>query len=119
MNEKAPETCPCLDAETHFCGFEIKPIGVDDQYGEVAVWTCKKCGRHWLHYFIEYEYLTAAGRMFTGVISPDAAAAVKAETAVGLFERMPWYFRGGSAFGSKLLRTTGPLARWLIPFSGK
>jgi len=119
MNEKAPETCPCLDAETHFCGFEIKPIGVDDQYGEVAVWTCKKCGRHWLRYFIEYEYLTAAGRMFTGVIAPRALAAITAENALEAFEKMDWYFRGGSAFGDKLLRTVGPLKPWLVPFGGK
>ena len=116
---EAPDGCPCLDPETHFCGFETKSIGVDEQYGEVAVWTCKQCGRHWLRYVIEYEYLTAGGRMFTGVISAETAARVKPKTAIDMFERMPWYFRGGSAFGRNLLRTTGPLAPWLIPFPGK
>lgn len=115
----APEradACACLDAETHFCGFDKKAIGVDKHYGEVTVWTCKKCGRNWLYYFIEYEYLTGAGRMFTGVISPQAAADVKADTAVDLFETMEWYFRGGSAFGGRLVRTTGPLKPYLVPF---
>jgi hypothetical protein len=113
------ERCPCLQAETHFCGFEKKTIGIDDQHGEVTAWTCNKCGRKWLYYLIEYEYLTAAGRMFTGAISPDALAGVTAENAVGAFETMDWYFRGGSAFGGKLIKTTGPLKPWLIPFPGK
>ena len=111
--------CLCLEAESHFCGSQKREIGVDDHYGEVAVWTCKKCGRNWLRYFIEYEYLTAAGRMFTGVISPEAAGNVTAESAVDMFGSMDWYFRGGSAFGEKLLRTTGPLKPWLMPFPGK
>ena len=118
----APESvdaCPCLNAETHFCGFKKKAIGMDDQYGEVSVWTCKKCGRDWLHYFIEYEYPAAAGRMFTGVIPPETAASVHAENAADLIETMEWYFRGASAFGGNLLRTSGPVKPWLIPFPGK
>lgn len=121
MKQNVSETdlCPCLEAGTHFCGFEKKVIGVDDRYGEVSVWTCKKCGRNWLHYFIEYEYLEAAGRMFTGLISPDVAAGLKAHDAIDLFDSMPWYFRGGSAFGGELLRIQGPIQVWLTPFSGK
>jgi hypothetical protein len=117
--EQTTDPCLCMDAETHFGGFEKKVIGVDDDYGEVSLWTCTKCRRIWLHYFVEYEYLTAAGRMFTGLISPDTAATMKSKDAVNLFEKMDWYFRGGSAFGSKLLRTKGPLKPWLIPFPGK
>ncbi|HZP33672.1 MAG TPA: hypothetical protein VFB23_09970 [Candidatus Acidoferrales bacterium] len=121
MNEdqRANAACPCLDAETHFCGFEKKAIGIDEQYGEVAVWTCKNCGRKWLHYFVEYEYLTGAGRMFTGIISPAVLAGITAGNAVDAFEAMDWYFRGGSAFGDTLLRTTGSLKPWLIPFPGR
>ena len=121
MNEgqQGNNACACLDAETHFCGFEKKAIGVDDQYGEVTLWTCQRCGRQWIHYFIEYEYLTAAGRMFTGVISPDVASRVTVDNATSLFDSMDWYFRGGSAFGGKLIRTTGSLKPWLIPFPGK
>lgn len=111
-------SCPCLDAETHFCGFEKKGVGIDDHYGEVSVWTCKRCGRNWLYYFIEYEYLTASGRIFTGVVSPQAVAAVTAKNAVDMFEHMEWYFRGGSAFGPDLERTTGSLKPYLVPFPG-
>jgi hypothetical protein len=113
------DACPCLDPETHFSGFDkeaIKGVGVDDNYGEITLRTCKKCGRQWLHYFIEYEYLTASGRMFTGVIAPKDVRGLTAENAVDQFEKMDWYFRGGSAFGPKLLRTTGSLRPWLMPF---
>jgi hypothetical protein len=115
------DTCPCLDAEKHFCGFEKKSIGIDDQWGEVWIWTCKKCGRIWLYYHIEYEYLTASGRMFTGIIPPKDAARVTPKNAVDMFDSMDWYFRGGSAFrgGTELMRTTGPLKPWLTPFPGK
>ena len=113
------DTCPCCDAETHFCGFETQIIGVDQQYGEVSLWTCKQCRRLWLHYRIEYEYLTGSGRMFTGIISPQRAAHVTAENAVEMFASMDWFFRGGSAFGRKLIKTTGSLKPWLIPFAGK
>jgi hypothetical protein len=112
----AKDPCPCLDAETHFCGFDKKGVGVDKNYGEVTLWTCRKCGRQWLHYFVEYEYLTSSGRMFTGVISPQAVTGLTAENAIDQFEKMDWYFRGGSAFGPKLLRTNGALQPWLIPF---
>jgi hypothetical protein len=111
--------CPCLGAETHFCGFDKKAIGVDKNYGEVTLWTCRTCHRQWLHYLIEYEYLTGSGRMFTGVISSKAVAGLTAENAVAQFEQMDWYFRGGSAFGGgELLRTTGSLEPWLMPFGG-
>jgi hypothetical protein len=121
MRENVLETalCPCLNAETHFCGFDRKVIGADERYGEVSIWTCKKCGRNWLHYLIEYEYLQASGRMFTGVISPETAAGIKADRAVDLFESMDWYFRGGSAFDGQLMRTQGPIKPWLTPFPGK
>lgn len=57
--------------------------------------------------------------MFTGVIPPKTASHITAENAVDTFSSMDWYFRGGSAFGAKLVRTTGPLKIWLTPFPGK
>jgi hypothetical protein len=57
--------------------------------------------------------------MFTGVIPSKTAARVTAKNAVDAFESMEWYFRGGSAFGENLIRTTGPLKPWLTPFPGK
>lgn len=97
---------------------ERREAGVDDRYGEVTVFRCTRCGRCWLRYFIEYEYLSASGRWFEGEISPAVAASLTANDAVGVFATMESYLRGGSAF-TAVRRTTGPLEPWLTPFPGK
>ena len=113
------EACPCLIVDTHveYVG-QITYLGSDDQFGEVSVHKCKRCGRHWLHYLMEYEYLTASGRWFRGVISPDTAATLQPKDATAVFDKLEWYFRGGSAYGGKVLTTRGPLKQWLFPFPG-
>jgi hypothetical protein len=65
---------------------------------------------------MEYEYLTAAGRWFRGVITPEIAASVNPATAKEVLDGLDWYFRGGGAFGGKVLRTSpGQLKYWLAP----
>lgn len=97
---------------------DTREIGVDRNCGEVSVLTCKRCGRCWLHYLIEYEYLTASGHWLEGEIRPDIAVSLKPKDAVALFRRMEWYYRSGSAFGGELRRTEGDLTPWLTPVSG-
>ena len=109
-----PQECPCIAG--HHQDFENRFVGVDRDFGEVTVARCKRCGRFWLHYLMEYEYLTAAGRWFRGVITPEIAASVKPATAKEVLEGLDWYFRGGSAFGGKVVRTSpGQLKYWLVP----
>jgi hypothetical protein len=98
---------------------EKRVIGSDSNYGEVTILRCKRCGRCWLHYLIEYEYLTAAGRWLEGEISPQTAASLKADDAVALFDKMEWFHCSGSAFGGKLRRGSPPASTWLIPFPGE
>ena len=98
---------------------EKRYLGADDHYGEVTVFRCTRCGRCWLHYLMEYEYLTASGRWCEGEISPEVAASLKPNDAIPLFDKMEWFHCSGSAFGGKLRRVTGPIATWLTPFPGK
>jgi hypothetical protein len=116
-----PKECPCfLEADTHQQNLlEERFVGSDSDFGEVTVERCTRCGRFWLHYLIEYEYLTAAGRWFCGVITPEAAVSMNAASAKKMLEKLDWYFRGGSAFGGKVLKTSpGQLKYWLVPFPG-
>ena len=109
----------CSEAERVPHEFEKRAVGADDRYGEVTVLRCARCGRCWLHYFVEYEYLSASGRWLVGEISPEIAASLKASDAVQLLDHMQWFHCSGSAFGDKLRRVTGPAATWLTPFPGK
>ena len=113
------EDCECLKCNFPYPNFESRELGVDCNYGEASVHRCKRCGRYWLHYLMEYEYLTAAGRWFRGVITPEVAASANAESTKQILESLEWYFRGGSAFGGEVVRTVaGQLRYWLIPFPG-
>jgi hypothetical protein len=109
----------CSESERTTHEIHARNIGVDKNFGEVSVLSCKRCGRCWLHYLIEYEYLTASGRWFEGEIGPDVERSLQPNDAVAAFARMKWYYRSGSAFGGALRRTEGRLDPWLIPFSGK
>jgi hypothetical protein len=109
----------CSESEKVPHELEKRVVGSDSNYGEVTVLRCTRCGRCWLHYFIEYEYLTAAGRWLEGEISPKIARSLKPDDAVQLFDKMEWFHCSGSAFGDKLRRGTPPASTWLIPFPGK
>ena len=113
------QKCPCLDGETYYENSEARDLGVDRDFGEARIWRCRRCGRYWLEYMVEYEYLTAAGRWFRGIITPETAASAEAASAKKILEGLEWYFRGGSAFGGKPIKTApGQLKYWLFPFPG-
>ena len=111
--EDAP-ICPCLEGDVFFQNFERREVGDGPDFGEVSVNTCKRCGRDWLEYFVEYEYLTGAGRWFRGVVAPETTASVNPSEVKTILESLEWYFRGGSAFGGQVAKTFGPLKPWLL-----
>ena len=115
-----PEDCSCLTEDTFIRDTEqVKSLGTDNDFGESSILKCTRCGRFWLHYSIEYEYLTAAGRWFSGIITSETVASAKAASAKSILESLDWYFRGGSAFGGKVIKTRpGQLERWLFPSPG-
>jgi hypothetical protein len=100
MEETGPqqEECSCLNEGT--CDqdtVEVKSLGANSDFADATILKCRRCGRYWLHYFIEYEYLTAAGRWFRGVITPETAASADAASAKKILEGLQWYFRGAKA----------------------
>ena len=98
----AEEECPCLTGPHHYAQFDRRFVGVDvpgGRFGEVEIWTCRRCGRPWLRYFWEAEGFTASGRWGCGPVSPEVAATVSPESALDTLEGLPFYFIGGSYFG--------------------
>ena len=102
----AGRDCECYETPL---GTEGEPLGMDKRYGEISVVRCPKCDRNWLSYRYELESFTRSGRWFLGPISKPVAERVTAETARDVFESLPWYFAGGSYFGS-ISKVSGPLA---------
>src|SRR5439155_984547 len=99
----------CLTGDVYYENFEDRFVGVDRDFGEVTVSKCKRCGQFWLHYLMEYEHRTAAGRWFRGPVSPKIAASVTAASATKLLEKLDWYFRGGSDSACPGFRRSGKL----------
>jgi len=108
------QICPCLEGDVHFQNFDRREVGDGPDFGEVSINKCKRCGRDWLEYFIEYEYFTASGRWFRGVVAPATAASINPADVKTILEGLEWYFRGGSAFGGRVMKTSGPLKHWLL-----
>lgn len=102
--------CVCLDLPLPFYHYEeVRHVGVDPQngrYGQVTLRRCLHCQRLWLHYFVEYEAFSRSGRYFMGLITPEAAETITAETAVEYLDRLDWHLYGGSFFGRAGRSTT-------------
>jgi hypothetical protein len=104
------DACECLALGPR--SYDEAPVGIDQtrgRFGDVSVRTCRACGRHWLHYHVEYEAFSRSGHWFTGLLPDGADAALTPEAAVPLLERLPWYVYGGSYFGHAGQRGSGPL----------
>jgi hypothetical protein len=94
--------CSCLTAPLPYDHYaQVRFVGVDEaegRFGEVSVWRCKRCGRHWLRYLLEYEHLPESGRYFMGLITPEAAEALKPDAAIRHLDSLEWHLYGGSYF---------------------
>lgn len=98
-----PKDCVCMKPPFDFKDFDIRNIGTDGtsgRYGEVNIHKCKKCGNHWLHYFVEYEAFAKSGRWFKGVISENEIESITPKNSITFLESLEWYFYGGSYFDS-------------------
>lgn len=93
--------CSCMHPPFHYQNFHSNSIGTDitnGRYGEVTIKKCKKCGKLWLHYLVEYEAFTKSGRWYRGLISESKAKKISPESAVNYLEELDWHFYGGSYF---------------------
>lgn len=104
----SPVDCDCLRIPLGASG-DAEHLGQDSRFAEVSVLTCPSCGRRWLRYFYEVEAFTGSGRWYLGVISPESLSTLTVEAARSVLESLDGYFYGGSYFGGKTSRGSGPI----------
>jgi hypothetical protein len=102
-----PTSCACLEGSADYSRFDRTFLGTDDLYAEVSVDHCKTCGRNWLHYLLEFEGTSGSGRWYRGLIGPDVAFSHR--NAASIFVQLDGYWAGGSHFGGKVHRRSGPI----------
>ena len=113
MTNTGQDECRCMTPPFDYRDYASREVGVDEthgRFGEVAIETCRVCGRTWLRYLVEYEAFTGSGRWFRGLVPGDVARKVTPEAAIGVLESLEWYFAGGSYFRSRGFRASGPVA---------
>ena len=99
----ADRDCQCMVPPFHSADFDVTPVGVDQpngRYGDVSVARCRRCGQHWLHYYVAYEAFERSGRWFRGMVSAWRARRIRPETAIEQLEKMKWFFYGGSYYNT-------------------
>ena len=104
--------CPCFEpGQTIFSDFERSYLGVDvggGRYADVSLWRCRSCAQAWIHYLLEFEELTGAGRHFRGPIEERQVAQLSLSSAIELLEQLPEYLCGGSYFGRQRWSSAPP-----------
>jgi hypothetical protein len=106
------DNCRCMTPPFWYRHFDKKVLGMDQATrwnGEASIERCKKCGREWLRYLYENEAFTKSGRWYCGLITPEQAQEVTANTALALLASLSWHFYGGSYYDSTGQRRDEPL----------
>ena len=105
--------CDCTELGPPPGTFDESTLGVDEtngRFADVSTRTCRKCGRRWLHYAVEYEAFSGSGRWYIGLLPEEMGTTrIKPENAAAVLEHLPWHIYGGSYFGTPGRRGTGPL----------
>jgi GTP pyrophosphokinase len=110
----AAEDCTCFEAESFRDDFERTMLGLDrargDALAEVSLDRCRRCGRLWLHYFVEDPGVPESSRWYRAPVTPEMAHELAPDRAVALLESLPWRLQGGAYYGRRGERTSGPAA---------
>ncbi|MDX2213082.1 MAG: hypothetical protein SFY66_07310 [Oculatellaceae cyanobacterium bins.114] len=103
-----PDETPCECLAGNFSALlQVGDAYVDDQFAEVSVQICSRCGQLWLRYFYENEAFTRSGRWYLAPLPPHEYTKLRREDAKKWLENMPWYYCGGSYFDGKVSKTSG------------
>ena len=84
-------------------------VGMTDDYADITIGKCSKCGQVWLRYLYENERFTGSGRWYLGAISDLQANMIQANQAKAILEGLDWYWVGGSYFGGRVSVTSSSI----------
>lgn len=107
--------CACLNPPFNFDNYTSTRIGTDEtngRFGEVSIEKCKKCGRLWLKYKVEYEGFSNSGRWYRCQILEAEISKITPENAVDFLKKSDECFFGGSYFqtdGKRMEKGTGEI----------
>jgi len=77
-------------------------VGMTDDYADITIGKCPKCGQVWLRYLYENEGFTGSGRWYLGAISELQANTIQVNQAKAILETLDWYWVGGSYYGGQI-----------------
>ncbi|MEZ5115846.1 MAG: hypothetical protein R2737_06220 [Candidatus Nanopelagicales bacterium] len=101
--------CDCVLAIHRVDLLDREYLGMDDDFGEVSVETCRHCGTRWVEYLLEDEYETASGRWWRAPFDPADGPRPTTLTARSYLESRDWRIVGGSAWGGRVHVVRGPV----------
>jgi hypothetical protein len=82
-------------------------VGMTDDYADITIGKCPKCGQVWLRYLYENEGFTGSGRWYLGAISDVQANLIQANQAKAILEGLEWFWFGGSYYGGRISVSSG------------
>jgi hypothetical protein len=100
--------CRCHSPPFDVSDFSSQLIAVD-RGAEICVVTCKLCAARWLHCLFEQEAFAASGCWYRGTLDAPEQAPPSADAALAYLQSLPWYFAGGSYYGSTGFRRSGAI----------
>jgi hypothetical protein len=108
------ESCTCFEPESFRDDFERTMLGHDRRgehvLAEVSLDRCRRCGRIWLHYFVEDAEVPESSRWYRAPLPEAMAQELLPGRAAALLESVPWRLQGGAFHGRRGRRVSGPAA---------
>jgi hypothetical protein len=112
LERMGSESCTCFEPESFRDDFERTMLGHhrrgEHSLAEVSLDRCRRCGRIWLHYFLEDAGVPDSSRWYRAPLSEATAQELAPEQAAALLESAPWRLQGGAFHGRRGRRVSGP-----------
>ncbi len=102
------EECICFQS-TQQKEVPFSVVGMTDDFADISLGKCPKCGQVWLRYVTENEGYTGSGRWYLGAISDLQANMIQVNQAKALLEGLEWYWVGGSYFSGQIRVSRGKI----------